>query len=62
MIEAEKISTKINELVPNARSGTIRFFGEWFGRPYDNQHEIIAASATDDVLTVEFSGDEQLAV
>ena len=40
-----------------------RFFGEWFGgRPYDNQHEISAVKAQEDVIFLLFGGGETLTV
>lgn len=44
------------------KSGTLRFFGEWFGRPYDNVHQIVTASATADKLIVRFDEDEMLSI
>jgi hypothetical protein len=40
MNEATKISELIARLLPHVKAGTLRFFGEWFGRPYDNMHAI----------------------
>lgn len=44
------------------KSGTLRVFGDWFGRPHDNIHVIVAAEADADVLTVRFNEDERLTV
>jgi hypothetical protein len=45
-------------------SGTMRFFGDWFGRPMDNYHKAINASydKDSDVLVLTFDGGEQCKV
>lgn len=42
------------------KSGTLRFFGEWFGRPYDNYHQVTSAhhNLEEDILTIRFKGGE----
>ena len=41
----------------------MRFWGEFFGRPYDNVHQIVGSRCSnDDVLVVEFNGQETLTV
>ncbi len=44
------------------RAGSLRVFGDWFGRPYDNQHVVVAAEASGDDLVVTFNEDECLVV
>ena len=41
--------------------GTARFWGDWFGRPYDNIHTVCSADFDDDetVLTVMFDYSER---
>lgn len=48
--------------VPDVRSGALRIFGEWFGRPFDNQHTVIDIRADGDQLIVTFNGAEVLTV
>lgn len=42
--------------------GTMCFYGEWFGRPYDNFHKIIKANYENDCLNIYFSNGEILSV
>ena len=44
------------------KSGTLRFFGDWFGRPYDNIHYIISITANNNMLKIVFNEDEILYV
>ena len=47
---------------PDIKSGTLRFWGEWFGRPYDNIHTVARCTAIEDTLVFEFEGGERLTV
>lgn len=40
------------------KDGTLRFFGEWFGRPGDNFHRPISAEISENVLVILFDGGE----
>ncbi len=42
--------------------GTLRFWGEWFGRPYDNIHTFIGCDADGECLRVYFDEGETLSV
>lgn len=44
------------------KAGSFTFFGEWFGKPYDNWHKILGCSAVGADLIVEFEGGETLTV
>lgn len=60
---AEQIVACLESLGQTAKRGCIRFWGEWFGRPYDNIHIIVRSHCTmDNVLVVEFDGQETLTV
>jgi hypothetical protein len=59
---AEKYADEINKLLPNIKVGTLRFFGVWFGRPYDNWHQAVKAGAKEDVLQVTFGEGEILEI
>ena len=61
MTEAERLAAEINNALP-VKSGTLRFFGEWFGRPYDNCHEVVTASAAGDELILSFNEGETLTI
>jgi YD repeat-containing protein len=60
MNEAEKICEEIQKALPKINPGTLRFWGVWFGRPYDNAHRIVASEHDRGVLRLRFNEDEQL--
>ena len=62
MTEAEQIADRLVRLLPHVRSGTLRFWGQWFGRPHDNRHRIVAGEARGDILRVRFDAGEVLTV
>jgi hypothetical protein len=62
MGETEKIYNQLNKALPNIKSGTLRFWGEWFGRPYDNMHTLVRCEYAHDVLTLYFNEGEVLSV
>jgi hypothetical protein len=62
MEQAKEISGRVNSLLPRVKAGTLRFFGQWFGRPYDNYHLIESAKAKDGCLILTFDEKETLSV
>jgi hypothetical protein len=62
MNEAEKICNEIQKALPKISGGSLRFWGVWFGRPYDNLHRIVACEHDRGVLRLRFNEDEQLTV
>ena len=50
------------KLTKEKRTGCLKFFGQWFGRPYDNQHSIVGVEQNDQVLSVKFQGGEIMKV
>ena len=44
------------------KSGSLRFWGHWFGRPYDNLHSIVDAAANADSLALHFNCGELLQI
>jgi hypothetical protein len=58
----QEIAKEITSILPHVKRGTLRFWGEWFGRPFDNYHWLVACDATDDCLRLRFNEDEILAV
>lgn len=42
--------------------GSLRFWGEWFGRPYDNFHTPVSAELAGNVLTIRFENGERCTV
>ena len=61
MTEAELIAGRINSAVPRL-AGTLRFWGQWFGRPYDNVHDVVGCEIETDRLRIRFGGGEVLSV
>ncbi len=62
MEQAKEISERVNSLLPRVKAGTLRFFGQWFGRAYDNYHVIESSKAKGDCLILTFNGKETLSV
>lgn len=44
------------------KSGSFRFWGDWFGRPLDNSHKCIKATLDGDLLMADFADGESLTV
>lgn len=44
------------------KGGSLRFFGEWFGRPHDNFHRPLSAELSETVLVILFDGGEKCTV
>lgn len=61
MTKTEKIAREINVFVLKLY-GSVKFYGDWFGRPMDNCHIITGARAEGDCLTIRFKEDETLKV
>lgn len=59
---AENCARRITAQLPDVMRGSLRFFGDWFGRPHDNLHQIIGADASGDVLVLKFDDGETLEV
>jgi hypothetical protein len=62
MSEAERIAELIKRQLPDIKAGTLRFWGEWFGRPHDNVHRLIGRNADADLLQMYFDESEVLSV
>ncbi len=60
-MSAEIISERINA-TPTLKAGSLRFWGDWFGKPYDNCHTISRCTAQDRVLLIEFEDGGKLTV
>src|SRR5260221_565512 len=61
-VQASEVAAHIQQLVPRVKSGTLRFWGIWFGRPHDNCHAIVRAEADGDCLTLHFNDEETLQI
>lgn len=42
--------------------GTLRFYGEWFGRPYDNYHKVVECRFSDGILAIKFDAGELIKI
>ena len=62
MTLAQHYAQYISVQIPLIKSGTLRIWGEWFGRPFDNIHRIVAANADGDRLILEFNEGETLTI
>jgi hypothetical protein len=62
MSEAKEICDEIQKALPDLTPGTLRFWGAWFGRPYDGFHKIFACEQNQDVLTLHIDKDSQLKI
>jgi hypothetical protein len=54
MMTPEEIRDLIMATPP---SGTLRIWGDWFGRPYDNAHRIVSAAVDANTLLIGMDGD-----
>jgi len=62
MNSAADIAAAILALPQRNRSGTLRMFGDWFGRPMDNVHNVVGAESGCEQLTLTFNNGETLNV
>ena len=62
MTEAEKICIEIQQAMPEIVPGGLRFWGAWYGRPYDLLHRIVAAEHDHDILRLRFNKGEKLTI
>ena len=53
----------VNQIkVSGFKGGTLRFYGQWYGRPYDNFHRFINATSEGNCLILEFDNGDVLRV
>jgi hypothetical protein len=60
--DADRVRDAILGALPGVKPGTLRIWGDWFGRPHDNVHRVVGASADGECVTVDFDAGEQLMV
>jgi hypothetical protein len=60
-MDTNTLASQINA-VPKLKAGTLRFWGEWFGRPGDNYHTVVSCRAEGTSLVLDFDGAEILVV
>ena len=59
---SEALADLVNKSMPNVHSGTLRFWGAWFGRPADNNHHIVSAESDDLKTKIHFDEGETLTI
>jgi hypothetical protein len=59
---ADDAARALSDVLDVVKQGSLRVFGDWFGKPFDNWHVPVSASADGDVLVVGFHDDEELRV
>jgi hypothetical protein len=60
-MDAQEAAAALAPLLP-LRVGTLKIFDDWFGRPADNIHSVIAVRAESNTLILEFDEGERLTV
>lgn len=60
-MEAKELTELINNLEEKP-GGTLRFYGEWFGRPYDNYHKILECIFRNGILEIKFDAGEGIKI
>ena len=55
----ETVKSQLNILT---KGGSLCFYGDWFGRPHDNFHQIIHTSYDGEILEIIFDQQEHLLV
>ena len=61
-MSASQIATVINSALPSLKSGSLRFWGNWFGRPYDNWHRLLRCEANSETVILSFNEGEVLVI
>ena len=62
MNETEEIAKRIDCALPNVKKGSLRFWGDWFGGPYDNCHTLTRCCIDGERLSLFFNQGETLSI
>src|SRR5882724_662530 len=62
MSQAQEIAERIQRRLGGLKAGTLKIFGDWFGRPHDNVHTIVSVKSDGECLIVGFNEGEELKV
>jgi hypothetical protein len=62
MASLQDLANQLAAILPDVKRGALRFWGDWFGRPFDNGHLLVGCQASDDCLRLRFYEGEVLAV
>jgi hypothetical protein len=57
-----EMASRIQQALPHVAQGSLRFFGEWFGAPWDNFHLVVEVDSTENSLVLRFNLKETLTV
>ncbi len=58
----DEFISKIQNSQKTIKSGTLRFFGDWFGRPMDNCHEVTRIEFIENELVIEFCNNSLVSI
>jgi hypothetical protein len=62
MSNVKEVTRVIQNALPRFKGGSLRIWGHWFGRPYDNIHVPVVCEVDGEVLRVRFNEGEMLTV
>ena len=62
LIEVDEMARCLRNQCSAVNPGTLRFWGDWFGRPYDNQHRLVNCENDGQLLRLHFDGRETLSL
>ena len=62
MSTSHDLRNAIYKNLDSLRSGSLSFWGSWFGRPNDNVHRIVGADSSEDTTVVYFDHAESLII
>lgn len=60
--ELRRLTAHLREVIPTDLKGSLRFWGEWCGRPHDNWHTLISCETEHTVLRLQFDQSETLSI
>jgi hypothetical protein len=61
-MNSQDMANAVNQQLGSLRAGSLTFWGNWFGRPYDNLHRIVGAEAHQSTTIIYFDHAESLAI
>ena len=62
MTDAELFAQRLSQNLVKTKMGSLRFWGQWFGRPYDNIHRLVGCEGSGHLLRLLFNEGETLTV
>lgn len=58
----ETVCKQLKSQLPKVKSGSLRIWGQWFGRPYDNFHTVTDCHTMGDAIKITFNEAEELTI